>query len=278
MELRQCVHAAGRVLTRVLLHPGWRDAPPAAWTYLHLYLLGKRLTERRELALLRSLIEPGMTIADVGANTGFYTLHMAASVGRAGRILAFEPDPYSHQLLERRVRQRKLSNIRVYRLALGEQPGRATLYCSAFNRADNRLSQSHDEPHVEACDVEVRTLDDVLSELGVPAVDAMKIDVQGNEAHVLRGAERTLRGGFRWLWLEFSPQHLRAAGSNPERFLRDLDASGLRLLEVSAEGRLEAVTDHRALVDRLGQGYGDLVVMPREARMPTTPPVQVGTS
>ena len=49
MILRHSVHAAGRVLTRGLLHPQWREFAPMSWTYLRLYLFGKRMTERREL-------------------------------------------------------------------------------------------------------------------------------------------------------------------------------------------------------------------------------------
>jgi hypothetical protein len=59
MTLRDWVHAAGRVLTRGLLGRRWRERRPVAWTYLQLYLLGKRLTERRELTALRRLIMPG---------------------------------------------------------------------------------------------------------------------------------------------------------------------------------------------------------------------------
>src|SRR5687768_2304569 len=102
MPFRDLVHAGGRILSRALLHPNWRDRAPNAWIYQRLYLFGNRLTEAREVATLRSLTTPGMIIADVGANIGFYTLQMAAWVGPAGRILAFEPDPFNVRLLRAR--------------------------------------------------------------------------------------------------------------------------------------------------------------------------------
>jgi FkbM family methyltransferase len=77
--------------------------------------------------------------------------------------------------------------------------GRATLYSSPYNRADNRLSQSPHEPYVETCDVELTTLDEVLAGRGLFGIDAMKVDGQGNELHVIRGAQRTISAGLRWI-------------------------------------------------------------------------------
>ena len=232
-----------------------------AWTYLQLYLLGKRLTERRELSTLQSLILPGMVIADIGANVGFYTLEMAASVGPTGRVLAFEPDPFSFQLLTGRLRRAAAVNVEPYQLALGNETGRALLYCSAYNRADNRLSPSHAEPHVETCEAQVRTLDDVLHETGHVAIDALKIDVQGNEANVLRGARETLGAGVSWIWLEFSPQHLRASGEDPAAFLESLDMLGMDMLQLTEDAGLQPLNDVREYTRKMGSSYGDIVLI-----------------
>ena len=118
------------------------------------------------MALLQTLIEPGMTIADIGANVGFYAVQMGEWVGAGGRILAFEPDPFTFELLQRRTSAAAPANIEVRQFALGDARGTATLYCSAYNRADNRVGQRHDEPNVEAIEIEVRTLDEYLAERG----------------------------------------------------------------------------------------------------------------
>src|SRR5262249_41994460 len=153
----------GRVLTRGLLHPRLRHFALMSRTYCRLYLIGKRLTDRHELTTLRSLIQPGMIIADIGANVGFYAVEMAKFVGPQGRILAFEPDPLTFRLLQERVNHGSQSNIETYQVALGDISDRAALYCSAYNRSDNRLSPSHTESHVEVCEVDVRRLDEFLS-------------------------------------------------------------------------------------------------------------------
>ncbi len=262
MALRDWVHFAGRMLTRALLHPRWRHHAPVAWMYIQLYLLGKRLTERHELSMIRSLILPGMVIADIGANAGFYTLEMAACVGPTGRILAFEPDPFNFKLLQGRAAKAP-ANTEVHQLALGDRRGKATLFCSAYNRADNRLGHSQTEPHVESFEVQVETLDDFLPARGATTLDALKIDVQGNEAQVLAGAEKTLRAGVRWIWFEFSPDHLRATGSDPERLLENVSRFGMDLFEVNQHGDLQSVTNYREHTQRMGSGYGDIVAVPR---------------
>jgi FkbM family methyltransferase len=270
MTFRDSVQTAGRVLTRALLHPRWRRFAPVAHTYLHLYLAGKRLTERRELALLQTLVQPGMTIADIGANVGFYAVQMGEWVGATGRVLAFEPDPFTFELLRRRTSSASPANIEVTQCALGDARGAATLYCSAYNRADNRVGQRHDEPNVEAIEIQVRTLDEYLAERGLVSVDAMKIDVQGLEAKVLRGAREAIGRGVRWIWLEFSPDHLRGAGTDPQAFLESLGAMGMKVFEVTAGGALEPLTDYRAHAQKIGSSYGDLVLM-RDAPRGTIP-------
>jgi FkbM family methyltransferase len=261
MSFRDSVQAAGRVLTRALLHPRVRTLAPVSSTYVGLYLFGKRLTEQREIALLKTLVEPGMTIADIGANVGFYAVQMGSWVGASGRILAFEPDPFTFSILRRRTSAATPKNIDAQQFAVGDARGTATLYCSAYNRADNRVGQRHDEPNVEAIEIQVRTLDEYLAERGIAGVDAMKIDVQGLEANVLRGARQTIERGVRWIWLEFSPDHLRGAGTDPEGFLESLGGLGMKVFEVTEAGTLEPLTDFRAHARKMGSGYGDLVLM-----------------
>jgi FkbM family methyltransferase len=263
MALRHWVHEAGRILTRALLHPRWRHRRPIAWSYLQLYLLGKRITERRELAALRRLVLPGMIVADVGANVGFYALQMASCVGPRGRVLAFEPDPLCFGLLRSRIKRSGGMNVDAHQLALGEGSGEAILYCSAYNRADNRLSPSHAQAHVEEHRVQVRSLDEFLAAEGISTVDALKIDVQGSEERVLKGARRTIEGGLDWIWVEFSPDHLRGAGTDPRSFLALLADMNMDVFEVD-DGRLQRLSDTEAYIGRIGSGYGDLLLLSRD--------------
>jgi FkbM family methyltransferase len=231
--------------------------------YVQLYLLGKTLIERSEVTAIRALTTEGMVVADVGANVGFYALQIAEWVGPTGRVLAFEPDPFSFSVLQARAKKSKYANVEAHPLALGNSTGKSVLYCGTSNRADNRLHPSHEEPAVEQHVVDVCPLDAFLAGSGTrQRIDALKIDVQGAEEGVLRGAQATLRAnGIRWIWIEFSPSHLRGAGTDPQSFLGLLSQLEMDVFEVD-EGRLRPLTQPKEYERRIGSGYGDLVLRP----------------
>jgi hypothetical protein len=111
--------------------------------------------------------------------------------------------------------------------------------------------------------VQVQSLDGVLAAKGAPRVDAMKIDVQGAEERVLKGAERTLQSGLAWIWVEFSPSHLRGAGTDPREFLALLGTLSMGIHEVDENGQLRPLADVDGYIRRIGAGYGDLVLLAR---------------
>jgi FkbM family methyltransferase len=251
------------VLTRALLDPRWRQRRAVRETYVQLYLLGKRLIESSELAVVRELTSDGMVVADIGANVGFYALRLAEWVGPAGRVLAFEPDPFTYAVLEERARRGPHANIETHQMALGDTTGEVVLYCGQSNRSDNRLHPSESEPQAEQHVVRVCPLDDFLARRNGTKIDALKIDVQGSEESVLRGARATLhQHNLKWIWIEFSPLHLRGAGSDPLRFLEHLAGLDMEMSEVD-HGRLRPIDDLNEYQQRIGSGYGDLVLRQR---------------
>ena len=202
------------------------QAPTAdRWLYARLHSLGLMGAEdRRHLA---HYIRPGMTVVDIGANIGFYSLMMADLVGLSGRVYAFEPDP---QLFEAAVRNASLNNkenvISIQNLALGSRCGQATLYRSAFNSGDNRLSASD---RASAVPVRVATLDEVLPGI---RIDWIKIDVQGWEPEVFRGMFQTIQNNPQVrLYFEYWPAGLRKAAEDvmePFHLLNQLGLSVFR--------------------------------------------------
>ena len=210
------VHRIGRLLTRVLLAPGLRDLPLARAAYTRFYVLGKTLAEPRERRFFREHVEPGIVILDVGANVGFYTLLFADRVGPTGRVHAFEPDPLSFGILRRRAARR--ANIEINQTAVGDRTGTITLFTNRSNRADNRVHASLGSETAEAIEVPLTTLDDYCAARGIDRLDAVKMDVQGAEVAALAGFRQSLaRLKPRWMLIEFSPEHLRGAGSLPRR-------------------------------------------------------------
>jgi FkbM family methyltransferase len=140
-------------------------------------------------AFVEARLRPGASFVDAGANIGAYTLPASRLVGPAGRVIAFEAHPLTFALLKRNVEENRLSNVTVENRALGDTAGTLRLSFTAANPGETHVAGA-DEGGVA---VPVTTLDEALSRAGTGAVDYLKIDVEGFELPVLRGALRTLR-------------------------------------------------------------------------------------
>lgn len=141
---------------------------------------------------MRCLLRAGDCFVDVGANKGDFALLAARLVGDAGRVLAFEPEPNNCCWIERTLELNGSRNVRLFPLALSDEDGEAMLRLSRQSGAHTLLPGLPGRSEAERR-VPVRTLDSLLDELGSPRIDLLKLDVEGSELRVLRGAQRVLR-------------------------------------------------------------------------------------
>jgi FkbM family methyltransferase len=139
--------------------------------------------------LIKKLVRPGMTVVDVGANIGYYTLLSAKIVGESGLVLAFEPEPRNFALLRRSVEINSFSNVRMYQQILCDKEGMVTLYLSDPTSPDAHSITQRDGRH--GLEVSSITLDALSASLNNRKIDFMKIHV-GAEPMILRGAKRLL--------------------------------------------------------------------------------------
>jgi FkbM family methyltransferase len=125
-----------------------------------------------------------MTIYDIGAQAGFYTLIFSQLVGKKGRVYAFEPCPYEARFLADHIRMNQLANVQILQLAVGERDG---LVGMTINRGtcQNQVCRSSDS----ILTVPMLNLDGS----GLPPPDLIKMDVEGAESSVLKGAQALLR-------------------------------------------------------------------------------------
>lgn len=196
LVLRRALLRAWRWLRVVLPtgHRAWRL--PWGTVYLDvrespmMWARALGLYEEPKAAAMRSLLRPGATFVDVGANKGDFALLAASLVGDGGRVLAFEPAPDNCRWIERSLESNPRHPVRLFELALGDADGEVVLHLNAQSGAHTLVAgRAGTQREVR---VRLRPLDAVLAELGAPRVDALKLDVEGAEVGVLRGAERTL--------------------------------------------------------------------------------------
>jgi FkbM family methyltransferase len=184
--------------------------PPTLDRLVALLLFRAGLMGRGDLQLFECLLRPGMTVVDVGANQGIFTMACADLVGPAGTVIAFEPDPEMFAALRNNVTANGKSRVELHQAALSSGEGLLTLRRSALNRGDNRLQA---EPGgAGSVKVPVTTLDRMLE--GRP-VDLVKMDVQGWEGAVLKGMNKCLKASRPpQIHLEICPYLLARAGSS----------------------------------------------------------------
>ena len=150
--------------------------------------------EETEMRFVRRLLRPGMTVLDIGAHHGLYTLLAAKRVGRRGRVIAFEPSPRERRRLAKHVRLNRCRNVEVEACALGNESGEADLFLvDGFRDWGNSLRPPAVAEPTRKMRVPVQRLDDVLAELGVEHVDFIKLDAEGGELAVLEGARKLLQ-------------------------------------------------------------------------------------
>jgi FkbM family methyltransferase len=200
--------------------------------------------EPNEFVFLGQILKPGMTVLDVGANEGLYTLFSARRVGATGRVVAFEPSSRERRKLQHNVTRNQLGNVTVVPVAIGSSEGTAALQiASGVHSGHNTLGALvyEDAPAVGVEHVPVERLDSVVDRLGIARVDVIKIDVEGAEMHVLDGARKTLTTHRPLLLVEANDEALRAQGASTDSLLAFLrDELAYRILAFShATGGVE---------------------------------------
>lgn len=199
----------------------------------------QRRFEPATTELVGKLLRPGMVVFDVGANLGRFALQAARAVGPSGQVHAFEPTATILARLRHNAALNDLPNVVAIEAAVTDQAGTVTLHESErmteLNSLYGSASGFDDDRPWNTVEVPALALDDYLRQQALPAVDLVKIDVEGAELAVLRGARELLRGPAPpLLLLEFFPAAMARAGYREADLRSELAASGYdcRLVEV----------------------------------------------
>lgn len=142
-------------------------------------------------AAIRKHLPMGGIAIDVGANNGFTTLVMAA---RASRVIAVEPYASARAKLERNVALNGFTHVAIGDRLLSDHSGTATLHLPDPAAPNQALASVYVQTaHIRSVSVLMETLDTLATRLNLSRVDLIKIDTEGHDAAVLRGATQVLR-------------------------------------------------------------------------------------
>lgn len=151
-------------------------------------------------------IVAGMTVLDVGADIGYYTLLFAKRVGEHGRVIAFEPISSAREKVEYNVVLNGYSNITVSHFALFSKSG-ATILEDPFQLS--RINPAKSSSGKNDIEIQMVVFDEYASELDIKRIDLVKIDVEGAELDVLVGMRHSLEKYHPALLIEVHPEHIR---------------------------------------------------------------------
>jgi FkbM family methyltransferase len=184
-----------------------------------------------DLALLRKLLRAGDTIVDIGANVGSHAIPLAKSLGATTQVHAFEPHPRVFAQLQANARLNRLPNLHLYNLALGDHAGEVA-FTDVRSDDYNRVLPNG----AGALTVPMTPLDD-FTPLAQASITLVKIDVEGYELFVLRGAEATLTRTC-FLYLEANATHAHEYGVSVQALADYLRTRGWTLYRVADSAAL----------------------------------------
>lgn len=172
--------------------------------------IGQRIAlgkyEQYETALMKSQINSESICVDVGANIGYYTLLMAS---RAKKVFAIEPDRESFEILEKNVKENNLKNVVLINKAASDKKGKKYLVRDEKNQGNSKIQSTPNpsfdkEGNTNKSDlINTDTLDNLL--INEQYISCIKIDVQGWETEVIKGAKKIVERDRPTLFLEYTP-------------------------------------------------------------------------
>jgi len=224
-----------------------------------LYLRKFSFEEAFETKLFQSVVKKGMTVVDIGANLGCYTLMAANLVGEKGKVFSFEPDPENFSLLLKNIEANGYQNVKAFDMAISDKSGEIKLFLSEEHRGEHKIYDSGEKRQT----IYVKTSPlDTFFKKEYPRIDIIKIDVEGAEGMVFAGMKQIIKANPRVvIFTEFWPKALEMAGSSPKDLLKTVRDQGFLIYIINErKNRLELTTVDDVILRCQGENYLNLLL------------------
>lgn len=205
------------------------------WDRPNLLYLLRRTHDVAEFQAIPRLMRPGDVAFDIGANVGFYTVLLSRLCGPAGHVWAFEPVPETYWRLRETLALNRCENVTSVQSAICDKSGsaRMNLFESQFaewNTLGSPPARPVNGKHVsprESVEVPAQTLDRFCEAERIQRISFLKVDVEGYELSVFRGAERLLKEHrIDYICFEISKEPLKGAGVQSREVFEALESHG----------------------------------------------------
>jgi FkbM family methyltransferase len=176
---------------------------------------------------------------DLGAHCGYFSLLMREGVGPEGEVHSFEPSPATFRRLSANIRRNHFENVHARQSAVGAQDGRIIL--NAYNGERAAYSTLGTPPFPDSIGVEVpmTSLDQYAEQQSITQIDLLKMDVEGSELEVLKGAARLLaKCALKIMVFEVNDIRLASRATTSAALLGHLKTLNYALYDLDEQGRL----------------------------------------
>ncbi|MFQ5952774.1 MAG: FkbM family methyltransferase [Candidatus Omnitrophota bacterium] len=143
---------------------------------------------------INEFVKPNMTVIDVGAHMGFYTLLFAGLVGEGGRVYSIEPSKENFCHLKENIAINDIRCVKTFQFAVSDEAGTVPLYIHPTEDSGHSLIKS-EKPGSSIEEVQAVTLDEFIDREDIQYVDLIKIDAEDVEDKIFKGAQKTLSSG-----------------------------------------------------------------------------------
>jgi len=209
--------------------------------------------EAGDIQSLRSYVKPGEVVIDIGANVGFFTKRFARWVSDGGFVIAVEPETSNFRRLQWNLEKSGTAAVvRTVQGVAAERGGTLKLAVNPIHPGDHKIAP-------EGVDVTAFTIDELVRKEPAARVCLMKIDVQGAEERVLRGAQVTIQRDHPAILVELDDEALRQMGSSAERVVTWLMNLGYVIQRLGKNSPVGQVPVEEALRMCRNGRYADLL-------------------
>lgn len=184
--------------------------------------------EPYETNFFRSCLKPGMTVIDIGANIGLYTIIAASKVTPSGKVIAYEPEPHNFLLLKENIKINNFKNVTAIEEGISDTTTVQSFFLTPENKGTHSLIDNRETN--DSITIKTTTLDESLKKQNISHVDLIKIDIEGIEIIALPQMKNAILANPNLILItEIYPQAIRRLGRQPIEYLEKLCELGFSL-------------------------------------------------
>ena len=192
--------------------------------------------EPYQMALFRQIVKPGMTVIDIGANIGLYSVIAGRLVGDNGKVFSFEPENKNYEFLSNNIKANNLKNVLLNKTAISNEKSTKNLFLfsentGSYSLVDNRKTNI-------SIPVQTDTLDNILKQQSINRVDVIKMDIEGAEYMAFEGMLQIISNSTNLtMMIEFFPNAIKRFNKDPLQFLNKIKSLGFKISEINEDNK-----------------------------------------